>query len=100
MNNILIPASNPEDWKKFLADPEKQWKKGYSARTLAYCWHAANGIPAEVLSVLKQLPELSGIEPLFIIPEHKVSLPGGAAPSQNDIWVLGKTDMHLISIVT
>jgi hypothetical protein len=38
MNNILIPASNPEDWKKFLADPEKHWKKGYSARTLAYCW--------------------------------------------------------------
>ena len=67
MNRILIPASTPEDWKKFLADPEKQWKKGYSARTLAYCWHAANSIPAEVLSVLKQSTELSGIEPLFII---------------------------------
>lgn len=98
MNNILIPASNPEDWKKFLADPEKHWKKGHSARTLAYCWHAANSIPAEVLSVLKQSPELSRIEPLFIIPEHKVSLPGGAAASQNDIWILGKTDTHLVSI--
>jgi hypothetical protein len=32
--------------------------KGYSARTLAYCWHAANSIPAEVLSVL----ELSGMK--------------------------------------
>lgn len=98
MNTILIPALNPEDWKKFLADPEKQWEKGYSARTLAYCWHAANSIPAEVLSALKQSPELSEIEPLFIIPEHKVSLPGGAAASQNDIRVLGKTDTHLVSI--
>lgn len=98
MNNILISASNPEDWKKFLADSEKQWKKGYSARTLAYCRHAAKSIPAEVLSVLKQSPELSRIEPLFIIPEHKVSLPGGAAASQNDIRVLGKTDTHLVSI--
>ena len=97
MNRILIPASNPEDWKKFLADPKKQWKKGYSARTLAYCWHAANSIPAEVLSVLKQSTELSRIEPLFIIPEHKVPLPGGSAASQNDIWVLGKTDTHLVS---
>nr|WP_320041960.1 hypothetical protein [uncultured Desulfobacter sp.] len=46
---------------------------------------------------MKQSTELSRIEPLFIIPEHKVPLPGGAAASQNDIWVLGKTDTHLVS---
>jgi hypothetical protein len=34
MAKILIPASSPEDWKKFLAEPEKQWKSGYSARSL------------------------------------------------------------------
>lgn len=98
MNNILIPATSPEDWKQFLADPEKHWKKGYSARTLAHSWHNASGIPKEVLSVLNQASELAGIEPLFIIPEHKVLLPGGTAASQNDIWALGKTDAGLISI--
>ena len=39
MAKILIPASSPEDWKQFLTEPEKHWKSGYSARSLAYCWH-------------------------------------------------------------
>lgn len=51
-NKIFIPARKPEDWKQFLAEPDKQWKTGYSARTLAYSWQEANGIPAEVTEVL------------------------------------------------
>ena len=27
MTKILIPASRPEDWKQFLAEPEKQWNE-------------------------------------------------------------------------
>ena len=98
MTKILIPASGPEDWKRFLADPEKQWKKGYSAKSLAYCWHEANGMPIEVKATLSQIPTLVGLKPIFIIPEHKVPLPGGGAASQNDIWVLGETDTGLVSI--
>ncbi len=96
--HILIPASGPEDWKKFLADPEKQWKKGFSARTLAYCWHSADGIPKEIMFVLGRIPALAGLKPIFIIPEHKVPLPGGGVASQNDTWVLGESDTGLISI--
>ncbi len=31
-------------------------------------------------------------------PEHKVPLPGGSRPSQNDVFVLGKGEGELISI--
>jgi len=98
MSQILIPASGPEDWKRFLADPDKQWKKGYSARSLAYCWHEAQGIPNEVTTALAHVPALAGLKPIFILPEHKVKLPGGGAASQNDIWVLGETDTGLVSM--
>jgi len=98
MGKILIPASGPEDWKKFLAEPEKQWRRGYSARSLAYCWQEAGGIPQEVLSVLEQIPSLKGLSTIFAIPEHKVSLRGRGKPSQNDVWVLGETKDGLVSI--
>ena len=31
MSKILTPSSGPDDWQQFLADPQKQWKRGYSA---------------------------------------------------------------------
>lgn len=99
MTKILVPANKPEDWKQFLAEPDKQWKTGYSARSLAYCWQEANGIPSEVTSVLAQVPSLSNIKTIFAIPEHKVPLPGGTRASQNDIWVLAETKNNLVSIV-
>ncbi len=98
MAKILIAASSPEDWKGFLAEPEKHWKPGHSARALAYCWQEADGIPPEVLSVLSQASELEGLETIFAIPEYQVPLPGGSRPSQNDVWVLGKTPQGLVSI--
>jgi hypothetical protein len=98
MTRILIPASSPEDWKQFLAEPEKQWKSGYSARSLAYCWHESDGVPPEISSVLGQVPSLKDLKTIFAIPEHKVSLPGGRAASQNDVWVLGESSSGLVSI--
>src|SRR5260221_13610095 len=49
MNKIYLPTVGPQDWQKLLADPEKQWRTGYSARTIAYAWEAAKGhFPPEV----------------------------------------------------
>jgi hypothetical protein len=98
MSKILIPSSSPEDWKQFLAEPEKQWKSGYSARSLAYCWQEAGEIPPDVKAVLGQVASLKNLETIFAIPEHKVPLPGGARPSQNDVWVLAETPTGLVSI--
>lgn len=95
---ILIPSQSPEDWKLFLAEPDKQWKTGYSARSLAHCWQDAGGIPSDVLRVLTKVPELSNLKTIFAIPEHKVPLPGGQRASQNDVWVLAENESGLISI--
>ena len=98
MSKILIPSTSPENWKQFLAEPEKQWKSGYSARSLAYCWEEAGGMPDDITSVLSQIPSLKGLKTIFAIPEHKVSLPGGSRASQNDVWVLGEVLSGLVSI--
>lgn len=98
MTKILIPSSGPEDWKQFLAEPEKQWKSGYSARSLAYCWQEADGMPQDIISVLEQVSSLSELKTIFAIPEHKVPLPGGSRASQNDVWVLAESSSGLVSI--
>lgn len=101
MNKIFIPANNPEDWKSLLAEPDKQWKTGYSAKALAYCWQEADGFPEEVRNVfIKSGIELfQNIELLLAFPEYKVPLSGGARPSQNDIFVLAKGNNELVSIM-
>lgn len=95
MSKIYIPTSNAEQWSQFLADP-KHWRQGYSARTLAYSWQEADGFPSEVQTILAS--QFPAIELLFAIPEHKVPLPGGSRPSQNDIWVLASSQGQLVSI--
>jgi hypothetical protein len=101
MNNkkcIYVPTSSPEDWRKLLAEPDKHWRTGYSARSLAYCWEEANGLPTDVTAVLSQVLEFNELKALMVIPEHQVPLPGGARPSQNDCWVLARTPIDLVSI--
>ena len=101
MTNIYVPSQGVEDWRRFLAEPEKQWKTGYSAKSLAYSWEEANGFPREIQTIFKdsEFEDLKDIEPLIIIPEHQVPLPPkGGRPSQNDIFVLAKADNKLVSI--
>lgn len=97
MKTVHIPGSSPIEWKRFLAEPEKQWKTGYSAKTLAYCWHSTAGFPRCVQTVLQSGP-FSELEALIAIPEHQVPLPGGSRPSQNDVWVLAKNNNELVSV--
>lgn len=83
MSKILIPSSGPNEWQRFLAKPDLQWRRGYSARTLAHSWEAAADIPDEVAEIMRSGfgdPEL-----LFAVPEHKTALPGGQRESQSDI---------------
>ncbi len=98
MSLVFVPSSGPGCWRALLADPLKHWARRYSARTLAHSWEDQDGFPPEVQSLLFQHPSLVKVEPLLIFPEWKVPLPGGARPSQNDVWVLAKTEKELISI--
>jgi hypothetical protein len=81
MGRIYVPSAGPESWRSFLADPEKHWKTGYSAHTLAHCWEAAIGLPKEIANLFDGEAKLQ-----LAIPEHKVSLPGGSTQSQSDIF--------------
>jgi hypothetical protein len=83
ITKILIPTVGPEDWQRFLADPEKQWKRGYSAMAAALSWESAGGVPQEISDLLGGTLEL-----LLAIPEHKVALPGGRRESQCDVFAL------------
>ena len=93
MSKVYVPSSGPDDWQRFLADPEKQWRRGFSARTVAYSWESENGLPPEVeaLFLNSGVDGFQAIELLIAIPEHKVLLPPGHGhPSQNDVFALAK----------
>ena len=101
MNRIFIPVSKPQDWKLLLAEPDKHWKTGYSAKALAYCWQEASDFPECVRNVFKKsgIELFQNIELLLAFPEYKVFLPGGPRPSQNDIFILAKGNNQLVSIM-
>src|SRR5204862_7526848 len=100
MPRILSFTKGPDDWKALLADPEKHWRKGYSARTLAHCWEAVKGFPPEVADAFSRThePLLTNLTPLLAIPEFKVPLPGGKRASQSDIFVVARSDAGPVAI--
>ncbi|MDR1782873.1 MAG: hypothetical protein LBR13_01235 [Dysgonamonadaceae bacterium] len=84
---IYVPTKNTEDWRQLLADPEKHWKDGYSAKSLAECWeNSGNGFPDEIKKMFAE-GHLK-LEMLLAIPEYQVCLDPNGHPSQNDIFVL------------
>ena len=96
--HIYVPTQSADDWKQFLANPEKQWRPGFSARTLAHSWENAKRFPNEIEKIFEQAG-FENLELLIAIPEHKVYLPPRGYPSQNDLFVLAKTtDNNLMSI--
>jgi hypothetical protein len=80
---FYVPTRSAECWKSLLADPEKQWRAGFSARTLASCWEHAKGVPPEISCLFPGKLSL-----LFAVPEHRVDLPGGRRASQTDLFAL------------
>lgn len=101
MSRVYKPTSGPEDWKSFLAEPKKQWKTGFSARTLAYCWEDAGGLtgglPTEIASMLR--PHGGEAELILAIPEYKVPLAGASrGDSQNDVFALVRAGEQTFAI--
>ena len=102
MKRVLIPTYGASDWRRFLADPDNQWKRGASAMELAVSWEMAQtthrGLPPEVADVLDSHSSLAGARLLAAFPEHKVALKGRGKPSQTDVWALLRADSGLISM--
>jgi hypothetical protein len=102
MNRFYTPTTHPDEWKKLLAEPEKQWRTGFSAKALAYCWASIQDIPPEVCLLFSQsgIASFQQLELLLALPEHKVAMPPrNGHPSQNDLFVLARAgNGELISI--
>src|SRR5690606_36029318 len=92
MGRIYLPSTGADSWRTLLADPEKHWRMGYSARTLAQCWEAARALPPEVAALFPPQTELR-----LAVPEHKVPLPRGR-DSQNDLFALLRNGDRTIAL--
>lgn len=100
MSRLYIPTTSPADWKGLLAEPDKQWRSGYSAWAVAHSWEAADGLPPEIAHLIRETPFFSGASPelLCAFPEYKVDLPGGRRPSQNDVFALLRVGANTVSM--
>lgn len=84
MTGLYLPSRKATDWRSLLADPAKQWRMGYSARSTALSWvAAANAPPPEIAALLPQDATM-----LFAAPEWRTPLPGGWRDSQSDVFAL------------
>ena len=67
LSRLWLPLRNPEDVKPFLADPDQYWY-GRSAKSVAETWSAANELPGQlptrVKEVLDRVPRLQWCEAL------------------------------------
>ncbi|MBR1167459.1 DUF6946 family protein [Bradyrhizobium liaoningense] len=93
MRKIYVPTSGPQCWQALLADPITHWRTGYSARTLAHCWEAAEGLPPEIAALFGPDSEL-----LIAIPEHRVSLRDNGRESQTDVFALVKSRNRTVAV--
>jgi hypothetical protein len=93
MAKFFVPTAGVDDWRALLADPEKQWRRGYSAFAAASAWEEAQSLPPEVAAILGQDAEV-----LLAIPEHKVPLPGGQRESQCDVFALVRRGDETVAV--
>ncbi|PFG07783.1 hypothetical protein [Bacillus sp. es.034] len=101
MGKYFVPTKGMDSWKEFLTDPEKQWKPSYSAYELAKSWEGANNLPSSVQRAFEysEIPLFKNVRVLYGFPEYKVSLPGGGAPSQNDLYLLTNAGGEILPIM-
>jgi len=99
---IYIPTESYENWQRLLAKPDRHWKEGYSAMTVARAWEEAGpiGFPPEVSRILGSAgaPELTDLSLLLAVPEFQVELPGGERPSQTDVLAIARGPDGLVTV--
>ena len=64
---------------------------------MAHAWEHYKGLPPRIASALSKIS--NQIEPLLVVPEYKVALPGGGRESQNDAFLLARLGEKTASIM-
>jgi hypothetical protein len=95
-SRIFVPTTNPSDWRRLLAQPETQWKDGYSAKAAAERWEASSGWPPEIAQQFEAVG-WGPTELLIALPEWKTPLPGGERASQTDVFTLVRTSIGVVA---
>ena len=102
MSRLQVATRGLEDWKSRLADPELHWKRTRSAFEAAVSWelarHSKSGLPKDVERAFAGDPALASPVLLVGLVEHKVDIPHGKRPSQNDVWPLVRAQGGLLSM--
>jgi hypothetical protein len=101
MSRLFISTRGIGSWQQRLANPDRQWKRGYSAFETAVSWELASrsksGLPAPITNLFRNRHYGEPLL-LFAVAEHKVDLPGGSAASQSDVWAVVKTLAGMLSL--
>lgn len=96
-------SNNLEQWRSMLASPDRQWKQGFSAYELAHEWgkQSTGEFPESVSIVLDSANSsiVKHAKPAYLFPEYKVYLDTKKAPSQNDLYILAKSNREDIVIM-
>src|SRR5882724_7396315 len=102
MNRLHIATRGIGSWRERLANPDRQWKRGCSALETAVSWQYAStsssGLPGPIIELFRNTAIYGEPVLVFAIAEHKVSLPGGIADSQCDVWALLNTTAGGVSL--
>lgn len=83
-----VPLRFPEDVVSHLAQGERHWRDGYSAKELAYAWATANGFPRSVRIVLDACPDYRGAELIDGFFEREVDLRSAGEPTHTDLMLV------------
>ncbi len=84
-NEPLVPTRGPADWQAYLADPEKHWKDGRSAKMLAEAREGAlPDLPPEVRRALAGTT-FESFRPHLAVPEYCVELSGRDRTSRSTL---------------
>lgn len=98
MKRIVVPTRTGSDWQPLLAQPERHWKKGASAMTVAASWEGAgSALPSEIAAALNLCGSACVADLRLIIarPEWEVALEGGETTSNTDVLAICRNDVGL-----
>jgi hypothetical protein len=101
MNRLFIATRGIDSWRQRLASPDRHWRREYSAFETAVSWEYASrsddGLPEPIGNLFA--PTIYGPALLIqAVAEHKVTLPGGNACSQCDVWAILATPQGKLSL--
>lgn len=101
MSQLYIATRGIDSWRQRLANPERQWRRGYSAFETAVAWEFAartgSGIPVPLRELFSST-NIGSASLILAIAEHKVPLPGGNADSQCDVWAIVGSSAGMLSL--